>query len=72
MDLNYVSNNNEVVFLHVSSNISLGGDSNELSDLVNLQMTELTENTVNAIPVMRTAGVDIMFNALYDKKTICT
>lgn len=68
MDLNYVPKNNELVFLHVSSNISLGGDSYEISHLVNREMTKLAESAVRSIPGMRTAGVDIMFNSLEDKK----
>lgn len=61
-----IPDNNQVVYLHKSSNISLGGDSYEISHLVNDSMIETAESAVKAIPGLNTAGVDIIYRSLND------
>lgn len=56
----------EVIFLHNSSNISLGGDSYEISHLVDESLKNLAEKTVRVIPGIHSAGVDIMFTKFDD------
>src|SRR5699024_11124596 len=62
-DLKTVLKNEEIVFVHNSSNISLGGDSYEISHLVGDSLKALAENTIRVIPGISTAGVDIMFES---------
>lgn len=66
-NVNTIPNENEIVFLHNSSNISLGGDSYEISHLIGASIKDLAEKTVKAIPGIRTAGVDVMFEYFEDQ-----
>lgn len=65
-DLKTVLKKEEIVFVHNSSNISLGGDSYEISHLVGDSLKKLAENTIKVIPGISTAGVDIMFESFED------
>src|SRR5699024_8797948 len=65
--LDSVLEKNEILYLHKSSNISLGGDSYEISDLINEDMIKVAEQAVNAIPGLRTAGVDMIYSSFEDK-----
>jgi D-alanine-D-alanine ligase-like ATP-grasp enzyme len=62
-DVDTIPESDEIVFLHASSNISLGGDSYEISHLINENMKIKAEKAVCAIPGISTAGVDIMFES---------
>ncbi|WP_271402347.1 hypothetical protein [Salinicoccus roseus] len=62
-DVDTIPESDEIVFLHSSSNISLGGDSYEISHLINENMKIKAEKAVCAIPGISTAGVDIMFES---------
>lgn len=64
--LNSILEKDEIVFLHNSSNISLGGDSYEISHLVGDSLKKLAEDTIKVIPGISTAGVDIMFETFND------
>ncbi|TVT28886.1 ATP-grasp domain-containing protein [Salinicoccus cyprini] len=67
-NLHTVPEKNELIFLHFSSNISLGGDSYEVSHLINDSMKKLAEKSVAAISGLSTAGVDILFRSFHDEE----
>lgn len=69
-DLDFVSGKGEVLFLHSSSNISLGGDSIEVSHLVNDSMKKTAELAVKSIPGLETAGVDLLFTSFEDNSPV--
>lgn len=60
----------EIVYLHHSSNVSLGGDSYEISHLIGSNLKELSEAAVRAVPDIETVGVDILFTSFNDKNAI--
>lgn len=68
LNLNSILYEGEVVFLNKVSNIALGGDTYEISHLVSDNLKQLAESAVNAIPDLKSAGVDIMFNSFDDDK----
>ena len=68
--LESVPSKNEIVYLHFSSNISLGGDSYEISHLINDEMKNIAELTVNSIPGLSTAGVDMIYQSLEDNNPV--
>lgn len=64
--LDSIIENEEILYLHHSSNVSLGGDSYEISHLIGNELRELAESAVAAIPDISTAGVDILFESFDD------
>ena len=62
--LGSVIKNEEILYLHHSSNISLGGDSYEITHLISDNLKQLAESAVLAIPGINTAGVDILLESL--------
>ncbi|SDL25177.1 ATP-grasp domain-containing protein [Lacicoccus qingdaonensis] len=66
---NQVLDKNRVLFLHHSSNISLGGDSYEISHLVGDKLKQQAEEAIQAIPGVNTGGVDIMFTHFEDENS---
>lgn len=64
---NDIVDSDRVLFLHNSSNISLGGDSYEISHLVSNRLKKLAEDAVEAIPGLNTGGVDILYSEFDDK-----
>lgn len=67
LSLDSVPDSDQVIYLHKSSNISLGGDSYEISHLVNNAMIQAAESAVQAIPGLSTAGVDMIYKSLDDR-----
>lgn len=65
-NLEYIPKNNEIIFLRQSSNVSQGGDNYEISHLVSKRMIELSELSVQAIPGLNTAGIDILYTSFTD------
>lgn len=61
--LESVIKDEEILYLHHSSNISLGGDSYEITHLIGDNLKQLAESAVLAIPGINTAGVDILFES---------
>ncbi|WP_031547912.1 hypothetical protein [Salinicoccus luteus] len=66
-ELEDIPEEGQYVFIHHTSNISIGGDPYEVSDLLGVEIKNLAEKAVEAIPDLNTAGVDIMIDSLDDK-----
>lgn len=60
----------KLIFLHNSSNVSQGGDSYEISHLVNKDMIKTAESAVSALPGLNTAGVDLIFKSFKDSEPV--
>ncbi len=60
LDLNSIPAKDERVFVRRNSNISTGGDSIDMTDLVHPSVKEIAVKAVNALPGLDFAGVDFM------------
>ena len=58
----YVPTQNEKIYLRKESNISTGGDSVDVTDLVHPELKKIAIDAVKAIPGLAYAGVDLMTN----------
>ncbi|QQD85649.1 hypothetical protein [Jeotgalicoccus sp. ATCC 8456] len=65
-----VLENNKIIFLKTSSNLTQGGDNIEISTLVSDKMKVIAEQSVQAIPGINSAGVDILYNSFEDQEPI--
>lgn len=70
MTLNTIPEDREIIFLHYSSNISLGGDSYEISHLIGNGLKKVAEHAVSAIPGINTAGVDVLFESFEEEPAV--
>lgn len=62
IDLNYIPPKEEKVYLRKESNISAGGDSIDLTDEVHPELKKIAIKSVQAIPGLAYAGVDLISN----------
>ncbi|MCK5590816.1 MAG: glutamate ligase [Candidatus Pacebacteria bacterium] len=68
MEVDYVPTKMEKIYLRKESNISTGGDSIDVTDLVHPELKKIVVETVKAIPGLAYAGVDLMTNKDISKK----
>ena len=66
--LDYILNKQEKIYLRKESNISTGGDSIDVTDLVHPELKKIAVEAVKAIPGLAYAGVDLMTNKDISKK----
>ncbi|SDB81238.1 D-alanine-D-alanine ligase [Pelagirhabdus alkalitolerans] len=62
LDLKSVPELNQAVALKLTSNLSTGGDSVDLTDDIPDQLKEIAINATNAIPGLPLSGIDVMVN----------
>lgn len=60
--LNYIPTKGEKIYLRKESNISTGGDSIDVTDIVHPELKKIAVKAVRAIPGLAYAGVDLMTN----------
>ena len=68
IELDYIPNKGEKVYLRKESNISTGGDSIDVTDQVHPELKKIAVRSVRAIPGLAYAGVDLMSNKDVSKK----
>ncbi|MCD2137387.1 ATP-grasp domain-containing protein [Salinicoccus halitifaciens] len=68
LNLDSVVQKNRVIFFTSVSNVALGGDTLEISHLVSDNLKRLAESAVEAVPHLKSAGVDIMFSRFNDEE----
>ena len=68
IDVNYIPNKGEKIYLRKESNISTGGDSIDVTDQVHPEVKMIAVRAVKAIPGLVYAGVDLMTNKDISKK----
>ena len=66
--LNYVPAKGKKIYLRKESNISTGGDSIDVTDIVHSELKKIAIKAVRAIPGLAYAGVDLMTNKDISKK----
>lgn len=66
--LNYIPIKGEKIYLRKESNISTGGDSIDVTDIVHPELKKIAVRSVKAIPGLAYAGVDLMSNKDISKK----
>jgi len=62
IDVNYIPDEGEKIYLRNESSISTGGDSIDVTDLVHPDLKKIAIKAVRAIPGLVYAGVDLMTN----------
>lgn len=67
IDLNYIPNINEEITLRSQSNLSAGGDSIDVTDIVHPEFKKVAINSVKAIPGIAYAGVDFIATTITEK-----
>ena len=65
---NYIPRKEQKIYLRKESNISTGGDSIDVTDIVHPKLKKIAVASVKAIPGLAYAGVDLMTNKDISKK----
>ena len=68
ISLDYIPHKYKKIYLRKESNISTGGDSIDVTDIVHPELKKIAVRAVKAIPGLAYAGVDLMTNKNISKK----
>ncbi|MDF1498802.1 MAG: hypothetical protein P1P85_05650 [Patescibacteria group bacterium] len=66
--LDYIPNREEKIYLRKNSNLSTGGESIDVTDIIHPELKKIVVKSVQAIPGLAYAGVDLMTNKNISKR----